>query len=523
MKNNSFLIDNFIRGVTEKRMGMEVTLKRTKDKLRHIIHTAEFHETILKLDAFTYHNHLGIKNAEFHRHLPKNYHPVDLLVYRFAIPYMTEKLLMTYDNKSLRAKKAKNSLIDFLQNSYLAAGSITSKDGESILRKFSFFYGYDQIKLQQKNRTDFNLVRLIELYKPYQKIDEFLVHTVGLTLEKICVCKWVLFSFIMKHNQATVYFSITSFKDFATSLNITSKELDSFLNFILIDHKTFKNEYLRVRTDVQTGKVFDDEKLKRFDQFLPKVSFWYPLIKVNEDKMILLSYTALQKFLELDRLYEFIYNCKIPNFQSQIHGPAFERYVMDFIKRHADASVYGNKKYNPIINGKPSKRLSYDEPDVIVEFDSYVIFIECKSQPFNLLNALQNFDDFEFKKIEEDYNTSNNNIDRYIQYINSFDGKKIYRLMVYLFPESVSLSTVVPRVESSEMLLSTDIHSLEQLFSLKDLSYDKVLDEYYDLVRDRKISSLNSLLETTYHDNLDNETVNSKFKDYFKYFFKDRQ
>ena len=515
LKKGSSLIDSFIFGITQKRMNMEVSLPRVRDKLRHISYTNEFHRIILKLDLYTYNNHMGFKDAEFHKKNIK----IDfaqLIVYRFAIPYITEKLIITLDNKSEKAEKPNILLIDTLKDAYLAAGSIKPSGNKNIFEKLSFLYGYDQIKLQQNNRATINLIRLIELYKSTKEVDNYIKTTVGLSLEKLCILMWVLYRFISESKKVYVYFSIENFRKYALVGTFNSDEIDSFLKLILISLKDFKKEYERIRTDINTGKLFDDEKLKQIDQFLPKISFWYPLIKQSEEIMFLVSYTALQQSLELERIYDLIYKCTIPNFKSKIHGPAFENYVKQFIKERTDAKIYGNERY------KIKKSITYDEPDVIVEFDDYVVFIECKSKPFNLLEAIQKFDDYEFDKIKDEYKLSNTNIDRYLEHRNNFSNKKIYRIMVYLFSESVCLSSVVPPPISSDMLITTDIRSLEMLFSIKDMGkdmgVDKILDEYCNLVQKNEVTSLNSLLELTYYDKVNDDIEDKKFRDILKNF-----
>lgn len=505
------LIDNFINGVSIKRMHMETSVTRVKDKLRHIKYTLDFHAKILKLDLFTYNNHMGFSDAEFYRELTSDIDYPQLLAYRFSIPYMSEKLIVTLNNKSKRAKNPRNSIIDFLKDAYLGSGSIKSSSDRGILEKLFFNFGYDQIKLQKKSRIAQSFVRILELYKPYPEVDDYLIDTIGLNLEKICILIWILFSYIIKPKKVFIHFSIEDFKKYAVlSESIENEDIDKFLDFMLVDLKTFKDEYFRVRTNLETKELYSDKKLEEIDQFLPKISFWYPLLLVpNRKEMFLVSYTALVQSMELERLYDLIYNCNIENFKGNTHGPAFENYVKNFIKKRVSAKVYGNERY------KVSKKIIYDEPDAIVEFDDYVVFIECKSKPFNILEALQEFNDYKFIKIENDYKTSNENIDRYLKYGKDFKEKHIYRIMVYLSSDSVSLSSVVPKPVSSEMLITTDIRSLEMLFSLDGVEIDKVLDEYCSLVKKNSISSLDSLIEPSYYKNVNDELSNTKFKDIF--------
>lgn len=106
--------------------------------------------------------------------------------------------------------------------------------------------------------------------------------------------------------------------------------------------------------------------------------------------------------MKLERLYMFLYeNTKIKEFRSEIHGPALKNYLKKFAKEHTAATnICGNEVYHPIKeDGKRNKQKKLDAPDIIIEFDDSVFFIECKSKSFNLLKALQDFDNYDFSRL----------------------------------------------------------------------------------------------------------------------------
>lgn len=118
------------------------------------------------------------------------------------------------------------------------------------------------------------------------------------------------------------------------------------------------------------------------------------------------------------------------DFKSKYVGPAIEEYVKYIANEYKNTnlelnpSVYGNEKYE--IGGNKK-----DEPDVILETDEFVLFIECKANAFGL-GFLKDFNQKNFDKTLKAVATSIENIDRYIGlHKERLNGKTIFRFLVF--------------------------------------------------------------------------------------------
>jgi len=250
------------------------------------------------------------------------------------------------------------------------------------------------------------------------------------------------------------------------------------------------------------------------DRYLPRVSYWYPLIKV-EDKIMLVSYTSLLQFMKFDRLYSLIYhNEDITDFKSKIHGHCVSDYIREYaIKKAPEAKIYGDKEYTV-------RRNKYDEPDIIIEFETYVLIIEAKSKPFDIVKALADFDNYNFHRINDDRDKSIRNIDRYLKHINPFENKKIYRFVSYFFEHPVMLSAMEDITEL-ERIIITDVSSIENLLSIKSKGYNEVIEDFLVLREKNDTSSLSQFCLSHYAEEVNK--YDSEFDDFIKSFLRPKK
>lgn len=220
------LIDKFINNITDNRRRKEQKIERVNDKLRNVKYDIPFHEKLLKLDAYTYNDKLGFEDAMFHVDSYKEIDPTQLLLYRFSIPYMTEKLLVTLENKSKKTKKPKSELIEYLKNVYLSSGDIKTKENKSIIKKTFFLFGYDQIRLQMYRNAIQSKTRIIELYEMYPEVDDFLIKKIGLSLEKIVYLNLSLYTYIMSRKKIKALYDKEELINFMTKVNNLKKKRD---------------------------------------------------------------------------------------------------------------------------------------------------------------------------------------------------------------------------------------------------------------------------------------------------------
>ena len=82
-----------------------------------------------------------------------------MLGYRFTIPFMVEKLILTMDNVNKKATKFVIEDIEYFKKAYLASGRILSNRNGNTFNKLFFYYGYDQVRLQQEHNALISLVR----------------------------------------------------------------------------------------------------------------------------------------------------------------------------------------------------------------------------------------------------------------------------------------------------------------------------------------------------------------------------
>lgn len=437
---------------------------------------------------------------------------VEHLMYKLFIPYIMEKMIVITNERGREPLFLQNNMFKIF-NSFNELNNFSKSDGTFSLGKFMFMMSYEQMYIQENSYIK-DMLRLKNLYKDSVEVDDFIKGEFGLPFNKFIFLHWILFAYIIRNKKTTVYFSIADFKAFSvgsTEFNITDEEIDNFLEYVLISEEEFKEMYFEIRKDKQTGKYISYDRMTYLDRYLPRVSYWHPLIKV-EDKIMLVSYTSFLQFLKFDKLYSLIYHNKdIVDFKSRIHGHCVSDYIREYATRKVpEAKIYGDEKY---IVG----RNKYDEPDIIIEFETYVLIIEAKSKPFDIVNALTDFDNYSFHKIDGDRDKSIKNIDRYLEHKNSFEGKKIYRFVSYFFEHPIMLSHM-ENITDLERVMITDVISIENLLSIKSTGHDKILEDFLASRKNNDTSSLSHFCLSHYSEELRRD--DSEFDDFVKSFLR---
>lgn len=485
------LIHNFINNISKLHQQNYKSVEQMCKILEKFYYDEVIHFILLKLDAKC-NSHLiddGVIPNFFNLNNDLEFYEIK---FKLFIPYAIDKLLV-YSTKNKNRKFSPQQLIQ-LHNTFIHAGNVKQADKNDFLNKVFFYLGFEQINIQDSFMISDNVERIIKLYNNYSIINDFLNSKYKLNLEKICILTWGLFSFLVHNRKTRMIFKMLEFKKYLSTLNgIDINDIESFLEYISIELDKYKKEYFRIRTNLSTNKLLSYSKLQEIDKFLPKVNHWFPILRINKDEFILLSYTSLIESLRLERLYNEIYNNKyIPNFRSLIHGNAINNYVKTFIKEYSNANkVYGDEEYY-------IKRQQYHAPDIIIEYESFIIIIEMKSKPFNLLEVLHNYETYNFDKMKKDILKSENNIQRYLENFNSFKNKKIFKFIVYFFEHSI-LITAKEKIINNQLkvdeIILTDIQSLELLFRCKETKIDELLEEYIKSRNNHQTSDLYSFLK----------------------------
>jgi hypothetical protein len=441
--------------------------------------------TLLKADAFANSNFIN-DGVDFLNHLFGFKDELPDLKYKLTIPYIMEKLIIYADGNNELLTQSNTSKVF---NTFNNLNNISNDNGQdNFIKKLFFLLSNEQMNIQERDHTD-NLIRILATYKESHEIKQFIKDTYNIEFNKLVLLHWILLVYITKNKITTIYFSIEDFKKYATNsleFDISVENIDNFLKYTLIDKQGFKTQYQKIRTDIN-GNYLSYEKLTKIDRILPRISYRYPLIQDNE-KMMLLSYTSFLQFIKLEKLYDIIYHKFKGN---NIHGEAVENYVKQYAKiNNKNTKVYGNEKYK-------IKKIKYDAPDVIIESENYVIFIEVKSKPFHILEAISSFDTYGFDKIKSDIKLSYDNIDRYLKYQNKFEDKKIYKIVCYYFNNPSMLSSLDNRNDLNRIIL-TDIQSIENLLTIKDIPLNIILDGFMIEKQKSSTSSLSHYCISNY-------------------------
>lgn len=468
------------------------------------------HYQLLSADAYA-NNNLIDDGIDYFDKFYNHKLTIDHLEYKLFIPYIMEKMIVFTNVTGIEPLFLQNNMFKIF-NTFNELNNFSKSSGSDFsLKKFIFMLSYEQLYIQEDSYTS-DMLRLKNLYKDIPEVDELMKKKFGLHFNKFIFLHWILFSYIIKNKKTTIYFSISDFKAFATKsddISISTQEIELFLEYVLISKEDFKAKYVDIRKDKNTGEFISYERMTYLDRYLPRISYWHPLIKIK-DKMMLVSYTSLLQFMKFDRLYSFIYhNNHIKDFKSKIHGHCVSDYIRNYAKNIVSkAKIYGDEEY---YIGKDKVQA----PDVIIEFDTYVLIIEAKSKPFDLVKALTDFDNYDFKKIETDRDKSVKNISRYLKHQNAFDGKKIYRFVCYFFEHPVMLSDM-DDIYDLERIMITDVISIENLLSIKSKNHDVILEDFLESRKKHDTSALSHFCKSKYGNELDDN--HDEFDDFIKSF-----
>lgn len=355
-----------------------------------------------------------------------------------------------------------------------------------------FSISNEQMIFQDRNLEQY-FYRTLTIFKNCEISRILIKKQIGLELEEILLFYRLIFIYITNSQNIICDFSIRNFEKFVLSYNlkdISQEKITNFLNFILIDINEFKKQYFQFRS--LENKLISYDKLNEIDKYLPKISFYYPLIKVQDDIFRLTSYTALNQFMHLERLFNFISEEKENNYKSKVFGSLLENYIttlaIEFKEyHHLNINIYSQINQNmSYVVGKNR----YDLPDVIIETDDCIIFIESKTSAFNIKNALINFNENDFSNIVEAIDKSKKNIDRFLLYnplnIKNLQTKKIYKLICFNIVNSAMLASLKHSdFMDFEDIVLTDLQSLELLFNIQNKNnLNEILSDYLKYYND---------------------------------------
>lgn len=481
--------------ITDFEFGKEIKIKHGNSSLKALIniinkyaYSEEIHQILLALDAFS-NNLIDYPPKVFNINY-KSMSTIDLEVHKLMqkinITYLIEKYLV-YEKDTGIKRINPNEIVK--ATNIISRQSTFKKD--NLLSELFFYLSYEQFSLQD-NRFIIDYYRIVNIFQHSQDALKIIEKRFGLDIFKLINLHYVLVILIFDSKSPSIKFSIKGFKNrlLKSINNITEKEIDIFLNNLLITKKEFKNKhlYFRYKKDSKGNLFFCKnnepismswEEQSPIDRSFPKISYSYPLLLENNiETMILTSYTALRESLKLERYIREIN--LISNFRGSYFGPLLEKYIGNFFtefynENNLDVKIYGNEEY---YIGKDK----FDAPDVIIETKDYIIFIESKTSAFNLEKALKNFSDEDYKKYFEDIEKSSKNIKRYLDENSNLKMKKIYKFISFIVPQSAMVSALPNDKKKiydiDNDLIITDLNSLEALTSLFEKDIIKVIDSF---------------------------------------------
>lgn len=373
------------------------------------------------------------------------------------------------------------------------------EEKKNILANIFFKISHEQMIFQERYFEQY-FFRMICIFEDCEISKGKVKEITSLDFEKLIVLIWFLYTHIVAQDKVISIIDREVFKDSNYGENITNisyKEIDIFLDFISVSKDEFKEKYFFFRKG-NNDKILSYEKLEYIDQYLPKPSYYYPFIKTEDKNLQLISYTALNQFIHLERVFSLIADSDI-DYRTRILGDLLEKYIYklflnfqsvqgdDVIKVH----YYEEQEYYP------TKRITRHYPDIIVEGQEYIIFIESKSSALKLKQAIQNFEKEAFTSTVKAINKSKTNINEFLKYnplgLQNIETKKIYKFVCFNVISSSMLSALLSAdFIDAEDLVMTDLSSLE-LFSHPSDKIDIInfLDNFIDgLNQPLKTSSL---------------------------------
>lgn len=259
-------------------------LVNSLNKLKKKIYNKRIHKNLLSYDAYAYPNlNLNGKRIFFNDSQIDNVNHIKI---KFLFTSLIEKyLVFSNDSNSIRylpTYELRQMHDDLISGSF--------DDKTDFLSRLLFSISNEQMIFQDRNLEQY-IYRIITIFKYCDVSNNYVLKNVGISLEKIVFLYWCMFAFILNEKKVNLIFSINKFKHFILNgtiigNSITEDDLDLFLKFLLIDIKTFKNKYHSFRKD--NGNYLSDKQLNEVDKFLPKVSFYFPLLKISDESFFLL-------------------------------------------------------------------------------------------------------------------------------------------------------------------------------------------------------------------------------------------
>lgn len=401
--------------------------------------------------------------------------------------YMLEKVIVysngnrriDIDTINLNTPKGEIKL-STLHNRFNSLESINPDSKISQLSTIMIPIMSEQLRIQKPLYPD--LIRFYRCFGQHKAIAGFFEDTFNIELRKMFFLGFLLYTYIINEYQnkrSIITFKIEPFIYYIQSVTEISREdVEIFIKNISLTREEYKTKYHELRLD-PNGKRYDYSYQERFDRALPRVSYSYPLLKI-EDRFILTSLNSYLEFLKMDRFYRMITFEISRDFKSKHVGPAIEQYVKSLANSYKETNlevnlnVYGNEKYYIESEKK-------DEPDVILETDDYILYIECKANAFGM-KLLKEFDSESFEKTLDAVKISLENINRYHEFHSErLKGKKVYKILV--FYEGLEnwfemLTYDVNSYISENDMQLMGIGTLENLFLQKSKSIESILKEF---------------------------------------------
>lgn len=426
---------------------------------------------------------------------------------KIFFPYMIEKFIVY--SKETGKKSIEDNAINKIFN---MANKIY--DDELTYEKLVYLIDKEQIRFQDKNHLQLRY-RYINLFLNDDTSLQIIKHIFKMDLNQFILLYLSFTLFIYKFRKIEIYLDTVKFKQFCLNgdFKFSEQNIDDFLEYISISKKDFQDKYFLLRKEECdiSRDLLSNEKLSKVDKILPKLSFFYPLIK-EDTKYYFSSYTAIFEFLKLERVFTDISENKDidKKYKRDILGKKLiEEYTRNqalvFKNNHKNMNikVYGGLEYEHKNLRKQNKKS--DEPDVIFETDDFYIFIECKNSISHLITTIHNFGDKIKDRIKKDFDKSETNINKYIEQhdINN-TNKKIYKFLMYFNATPVSISELKFDIFKDSDFILTDISSIELLFRVIEQKLDDVIDAYvkqeghslYDFIKFNEIEVYSTDLES---------------------------
>ena len=457
------------------------------DLLKEKKYNKNTHAKLLQFEAYAYSNLNVNPRDDFFTHLER--HPSKDIQVKMLFSNVIEKYIICTE---LNDKTGDDLTLEELNKIYeiIFVKSPSFSNKENLLAKMLFSISHEQILFQERKVNQY-INRVLGLLGNCEVSKSYLLSKTGLDLEKMVVLYWSLFSFITKDNTVKTHYSIPEFKNFVLAgikdELINENDLDNFFKFVLTEIEELKKLYFNFRK--VNSKWINYEELHNIDKYLPKVSFYAPFVKTKDEEFLLISYSGLTQFMCMEKVFYTIIE-QPGNYKKNIFGPLLESYIADLVNRYIrlnNSSIqlhyYEDQRYET-----PDGSFHY--PDLVLESDKFVIFIESKTSGFALKNALVDFSKNTFSSTISGIKKSQKNIDRFVKYnplnIKNLETKQHYKLVSFNAVSGSMLGALrhADFIELNDVLL-VDFQSFETLFSIvSDKTLNEILDEYIVSVED---------------------------------------